>query len=309
MSPFVFHIRTLHTLAILTCWLLVSPAGWVLGQESGPDAGAAEANGGPIEGSLTKVSKGDGTLPNNHGQIWREYDISPYTARVTTTVRPEQAIVDWILRDTGTEVWFSDPVGMLSASREKLIVYNTPEMHDLVRSVVDRFVGGQAESHAFGLQLVTVGSPNWRSKALPLMRALLSPTADADAYCRYLAALHGIYLAVEPKLYAAVSPPVLSLLGVRPKLPALEQDLAALASSRCGLIGALAALPARDLPGRIRAAVQGEFAALGGLYVLEGATLGGRVIARRLRQQWGPESGMPFAFLEFRSANPGREWR
>lgn len=156
---------------------------------------------------------------------------------------------------------------------------------------------------------VRTASTHAATEALPLMRALLSPTADADAYGRYLAALHGIYRAVEPTLYGAVSPPVLRLLGVRPKLPALEQDLAALMSSRGEQLGASAVRPARDLPGRIRAAVQGEFAALGGLYVLEGATLGGRVIARRLRQQWGPESDMPFTFLEFRGANPGREWR
>src|SRR5262245_14968406 len=53
--------------------------------------------------SALKVSKGQGVLPNDHGQIWREYDISPYTLRVRDVARPEQAIVDWILRETGTE--------------------------------------------------------------------------------------------------------------------------------------------------------------------------------------------------------------
>jgi len=147
------------------------------------------------------------------------------------------------------------------------------------------------------------------TEALPLMTALLAPTADADAYRRYLAALYGVYRVVEPRLYAAVSPPVLSLLGIQPKLPALQQDLAALTPSRGALLKASAALPEGTLRDRMRAAVQSEFAALGGLYVLEGATLGGRVIARRLRQQWGPDCGMPFAFLEFRGANPGSEWR
>ncbi len=40
--------------------------------------------------------------PNEAGQVWREYDITPYTARVTSTNRPEQAIIDWVLRETGT---------------------------------------------------------------------------------------------------------------------------------------------------------------------------------------------------------------
>ena len=40
-------------------------------------------------------------LPSDAGQVWRDYDISSYTARVTTTKRPEQAIVDWILLRDG----------------------------------------------------------------------------------------------------------------------------------------------------------------------------------------------------------------
>src|SRR3954452_5834670 len=42
-----------------------------------------------------QVSKGSASLPQDKGQVWREYDIRPYTQRVTMTARPEQAIVDW----------------------------------------------------------------------------------------------------------------------------------------------------------------------------------------------------------------------
>ena len=183
MSP---RSQTSRSAVAIACFLLASGIGFIHAQDdvetaNGPsdtsDASLADSNG-----SLTRVTKGDGVLPNNHGQIWREYDISPYTERVTTTARPEQAIIDWILRDTGTEVWFSDPVGLLSASRDKLVVYSTPEMHELVRGVVDRFVGSRAEANAFDLQLVTVGSPNWRSKALPLMRAVTVQSPGVDAW-------------------------------------------------------------------------------------------------------------------------------
>jgi hypothetical protein len=131
---------------------------------------------------VTQVLKGNGELPHDHGQHYREYVISPYTQRVNSTARPQQAIVDWILRETGTEVWFTEPVGLLSANREVLRVYHTPEMHALVREVVDRFNASQAESHVFGLQLVTVGSPNWRSRALPLMRSVAVQTPGVDAW-------------------------------------------------------------------------------------------------------------------------------
>ena len=119
---------------------------------------------------ITRVTKGSGTLPNDHGQVWREYDISPYTLRVTSTNRPEQAIVDWILRETGYEAWHGEPLGLLSASERTLRVYHTPEMQAVVADIVDRYVGSQAETHAFSLRIVTIKNPNWRSKAMRLMR-------------------------------------------------------------------------------------------------------------------------------------------
>jgi hypothetical protein len=148
---------------------------------SNPSAPSATRAGGditPVEGNLTpvdavvtraRVTKGSGTLPQDQGQVWREYDIRPYTLRVTTTARPEQAIVDWILRETGYEAWHSDPVGLLSANRETLRVYHTPEMHAIVAEIVDRFVNSSASAYAFTLRVATVRNPNWRAKALSMM--------------------------------------------------------------------------------------------------------------------------------------------
>jgi hypothetical protein len=132
----------------------------------------------PIEGGLAPiaaapsraaVSKGSGTLPNDKGQVWREYDIRPYTLRVDSTARPEQAIVDWILRETGYEAWHSEPVGLLSANREVLRVYHTPEMQAIVADIADRFVNSSASAYAFTLRVATVRNPNWRAKALSMM--------------------------------------------------------------------------------------------------------------------------------------------
>ena len=132
--------------------------------------------------SSVKVTKGSGTLPNDHGQVWREYEIHPYTTTVTSTNKPEQAIVDWILRDTGTEAWFSEIISLMHADRNTLTVYHTPEMHKLVEGIVDRFVGSQAESHALSLRLITVNSPNWRTRAMPLMRAVEVQSPGVEAW-------------------------------------------------------------------------------------------------------------------------------
>jgi hypothetical protein len=132
--------------------------------------------------NIAKVTTGAGTLPNEDGQIWREYDITPYTTRVTTTNSPEQAIVDWILRETGYEAWHSEPLGLLSANKRVLRVYHTPQMQELVAEVVDRFVNSEAETHAFGLRIVTVESPNWRAKSVRMLRPIPVQTQGVQAW-------------------------------------------------------------------------------------------------------------------------------
>jgi hypothetical protein len=114
--------------------------------------------------------------------VWREYDISAYTSRITSTNRPEQAIVDWILRETGYEAWHSETVAVLSADRRALRVYHKPETQDLVAEIVDRFTNPAAATHAFGLRVVTVGSPNWRETALRVLRPLPVQSQGVQAW-------------------------------------------------------------------------------------------------------------------------------
>jgi heme oxygenase len=94
---------------------------------------------------------------------------------------------------------------------------------------------------------------------------------------RYAAALMrfwGFYAGVEPQLDAWHAAAALLDWPQRRKLPALRADLLALGLAPA----AIEALPVRRFAGP-----PGTGAGLGWLYVLEGATLGGAVIARRLR--------------------------
>ncbi|QDU96277.1 hypothetical protein [Lignipirellula cremea] len=128
------------------------------------------------------VARDPGELSNAAGQVLREYSISDYTSKVTTTNKPEQAIIDWILRETGNDVWFSEPLGFLTANREKVTVYHTPEMQKIVANVIDRFVATQAESQVLGLRVVTIGSPDWRATAHPLLRPIAVQTPGIEAW-------------------------------------------------------------------------------------------------------------------------------
>jgi hypothetical protein len=138
----------------------------------------------PLDPAITRarVSKGSGALPNEQGQVWREYDISPYTRRVLNTQHPEQAIVDWILRETGYEAWHSEPVGLLSANHDTLRVYHTPEMQAIVADIADRFVNTAAGAYGFTLRVATVRNPNWRAKALPMMTPLPVQTPGVQGW-------------------------------------------------------------------------------------------------------------------------------
>jgi hypothetical protein len=138
---------------------------------------------------VLRVSKGTGVLPNEHGQVWREYDIAAYTSQAAAQAKPQQAVIDWVLRETGTETWFGEPLGILSASPTTLRVYHTAEVQEQVRGVVERLVAGPPK--AVAVRVMTIGSPNWRAKAVGLVRPVdvKSPGVEAWLLSRENAAL------------------------------------------------------------------------------------------------------------------------
>ena len=130
---------------------------------------------------MTKVSSTFDTLPNESGQIWREYDITPYTSRVTGDA-PQQAITDWILKETGTQMWFSQPFGILNSDRQKIIVYHTPEIHRVVKTIIDRFTRTRAQVQAFEINLVSIGNPNWRTNAYTMLQPIEVRSPGIEAW-------------------------------------------------------------------------------------------------------------------------------
>lgn len=152
-----------------------------------PPAGAPAETGlrevGRGRAPLAKVTSGSGKLPNDAGQIYREYDISHYSLRVASTHMPEQAIIDWILRDTGYEAWHTGPVvGLLHADSRVLRVYHTAEMQAMIGEIVDRFVNPDTESYAFGVKIVSVDSPNWRGRATRVLRPVPVQSQGVQAW-------------------------------------------------------------------------------------------------------------------------------
>lgn len=138
---------------------------------------------GQPEPGLARTQRQDRIeLPNSSGQYWVEYDIRPYTQNLKNVDRPQQAIIDWIVRETGSEVWFQEPVGVLTADRSTLRVYHTAGMHQVVANIYERFVNGSQEAQVFSIRMISIGNPTWRGKALPLMRPTESKTPGLQAW-------------------------------------------------------------------------------------------------------------------------------
>jgi len=126
--------------------------------------------------------------------------------------------------------------------------------------------------------------------------------ASCTSYKAMLARFYGFYSGLEPALEAAAPWETAELdAAARRKLPMLRQDL-----ENLGLTDEeVAALPVcHDLPD-----LATPHRALGALYVIEGSTLGGQIIAKLLRQNLNVDAGSGGAFFSAYGSEVGRMWR
>lgn len=136
------------------------------GGPTGADAGAArsepEATPPPAAGGST----GDGDVPPNFmadsGQVWRSWDIGRYTGLDHSQSTPQNAIVEWIFRSTGTAPWHGDKIAVLSASRSQLRAYNNARVLDRTTEVVERFTNATSDFLSVRVRFVAAVDTRWR---------------------------------------------------------------------------------------------------------------------------------------------------
>ena len=133
--------------------------------------------------ALARVSAGNGTLPNDHGQVWREYDISPYTLRVTSTNRPEQAIIDRILpRDRLRNLARRDaghPQRQPSLAWWSII---RPRSRPWWPTWLTASSPARPKLQTFALHVMTLDNPNWRARVQPLLKPVQVQTPGVQAW-------------------------------------------------------------------------------------------------------------------------------
>ncbi len=106
----------------------------------------------------------------------------------------------------------------------------------------------------------------------PLLRPLLAPTLSLEHYSRVIAAFTGFYETLEPRIMELALRIAVPGYRYEPRLPYLLEDRAVL-------------LPCAVTPGYAAPEFGRDDELVGALYVLEGATQGGRVIAPWVQQK------------------------
>ncbi len=134
-------------------------------------------------------------------------------------------------------------------------------------------------------------------EALEIELELLSPPLDPQRFRRVLAGFYGFHRAWEPAVVSCLP----ATLVPASRLPLIEQDLRALGWGDAELRASVACAPAAAL-------ADSAESALGSVYVLEGSTLGGRVIMRQVSQAaWCPPQGL--RYFDPYGAETAARWR
>ena len=94
--------------------------------------------------------------------------------------------LDWILRDTGHDVWFrptsGGSVGRLVVTRDRVQANHDAAILRQVRNVVERFTNPSTRRHQFSIQLVAVRRPNWRTASLAALQPIDVQTPGIEAW-------------------------------------------------------------------------------------------------------------------------------
>lgn len=137
------------------------------------------------------------------------------------------------------------------------------------------------------------------------MTRLMSPDLQLMEYSGLLTALHGIYALLEPAM-ASAERAVGIITPWQPKTGWLLADLQALADLKGTPVASASAWDCAAPPPAWRIASKAELA--GCLYVLEGASLGGQVIVKRLTANLGSQAHGSLRFFSGYGASTHARW-
>lgn len=79
-------------------------------------------------------------------------------------------------------MWFDEPLGILHANKKQLLVYHTPEIHNVIKPIVDRFVRTRGQAQNLDVNLVAIEKPNWRSQYYTMLQPIDVKSPGVEAW-------------------------------------------------------------------------------------------------------------------------------
>ena len=101
-------------------------------------------------------------FPSETGFQWRPFDISRYTGLDHSQSNPQNAIIEWIFRRTGTAPWHGEKVAVLSASRSRIKAYNDHKHLEQASEVIERFTNAVSDFLSIRVRFVAAVDTRWR---------------------------------------------------------------------------------------------------------------------------------------------------
>ena len=138
------------------------------------------------------------------------------------------------------------------------------------------------------------------TEQVPVLAPLSDVHVTPDQYRDALAAIYGFYRPAEDSLFRTF-PHLEKILAIRPKVPSLKCDLIALGLNEIDveLLPICKVIPALNNLGQ----------GIGMSYVLEGATLGGQIVLRKVGHCLGNLTQKATTFHNFHGEQTGVHWR
>ena len=121
-----------------------------------PDAGP-EVPATPPEGDDSPAG-----FPSEAGFQWRTFDVSRYTGLDHSQANPQNAILEWIFRRTGTAPWHGEKVAVLSASRSRVKAFNDTKHLEQASEVIERFTNAVGDFLSIRVRFVAAVDTRWR---------------------------------------------------------------------------------------------------------------------------------------------------
>lgn len=101
-------------------------------------------------------------FPAEPGFQWRSFDITRYTGLDHSQSNPQNAIIEWIFRRTGTAPWHGDKIAVLSASRTRIKAYHDAKHLEHASDVIERFTHATSDFLTIRVRYVAAVDTRWR---------------------------------------------------------------------------------------------------------------------------------------------------